>query len=48
VLWRLHPVIARVAREAAGRDPDAMWSFTPGLDIQGLLHAHLDTRLFRS
>jgi urease accessory protein len=48
ILWRLHPVITRAALEAAGRDPDAMWSFTPGLDIQGLLHERLDTRLFRS
>jgi urease accessory protein len=48
ILWRLHPVITRVAREAAGRDADAMWSFTPGLDIQGLLHVRMDTRLFRS
>jgi urease accessory protein len=48
ILWRLHPVIARAAREAAERDPESMWSFTPGLDIQGMLHAHLDTRLFRS
>jgi urease accessory protein len=48
VLWRLHPVITRVAREAARRNPEGMWSFTPGLDIQGMLHARLDTRLFRS
>ncbi len=48
ILWRLHPVIARVAREAAGRDPSDMWSFAPGLDIQGMLHARLETRLFRS
>ncbi|HSB41462.1 MAG TPA: urease accessory protein UreF [Methylomirabilota bacterium] len=48
VLWSLHPVIARVAREAAARPPADLWSFTPGLDIQGMLHERLDARLFRS
>jgi urease accessory protein len=48
VLWRLHPVIARVAREAAERETSEMWSFSPGLDVQAMLHARLDTRLFRS
>jgi urease accessory protein len=48
VLWRLHPVIGRVAREAAERPPADLWSFTPGLDIQGMLHERLDARLFRS
>lgn len=48
VLWRLHPVIARVAREAAERETSQMWSFSPGLDVQAMLHARLDTRLFRS
>jgi urease accessory protein UreF len=32
----------------AARDPAKMWSFAPGLDVQGMLHARLDTRLFRS
>jgi urease accessory protein len=48
VLWSLHPVIERVAREAVERAPDDLWSFTPGLDIQGMLHERLDARLFRS
>jgi urease accessory protein len=48
VLWSLHPVIQRVAREAAERPPGDLWSFTPGLDIQGMLHERLDARLFRS
>jgi urease accessory protein len=47
-LWRLHAVIARVAREAAGRDPAEVWSFAPGLDVAGMLHERLETRLFRS
>jgi urease accessory protein len=48
VLWRLHPVIERLAQEAAERTSDDLWSFTPGLDIQGMLHERLDARLFRS
>ncbi|HEY7206088.1 MAG TPA: urease accessory protein UreF [Methylomirabilota bacterium] len=48
VLWSLHPVIERVAREAAQRAPGDLSSFTPGLDIQGMLHERLDARLFRS
>jgi len=48
VLWSLHPVIERVAREAVERAPGDLWSFTPGLDIQGMLHEHLEARLFRS
>ena len=39
VLWRLGPLIARLAREAAGRDP-TMWGFAPGLDIQAMRHPH--------
>jgi urease accessory protein len=48
VLWNLHPVIERGARAAADPPPADLWSFTPGLDIQGMLHARLDARLFRS
>ncbi len=48
VLWGLHPVIQRVATEAAARDPSDLWSFTPGIDIQGILHERLEARLFRS
>ena len=48
VLWSLHPVIERVAREAAERAPADLWSFTPGQDIQGMLHERMDARLFRS
>jgi urease accessory protein len=48
VLWSLHEVIERVAREAAERAPDDLWSFTPGQDIQGMLHERMDARLFRS
>jgi len=48
LLARLHPVIARVARDAARRDVADLASFTPGLDIQGMRHERLDARLFRS
>jgi urease accessory protein len=48
VLWGLHPVIQRVASEAAARDAADLWSFTPGIDIQGILHERLEARLFRS
>jgi urease accessory protein len=48
MLWRIHPVIARVAREAAQRDPADLWSFAPGLDIAGMLHERQTARLFRS
>jgi urease accessory protein len=48
VLWALHPVIERVAREAAIRDVDDLWSFAPGIELAGIRHASLDMRLFRS
>jgi urease accessory protein len=48
VLWALHPVIERVAREAATRDLDDLWSFAPGIELAGIRHASLDMRLFRS
>jgi urease accessory protein len=48
VLWELHPLIDRLAREAAERDPADLASFTPGLDIRGMLHERLEARLFRS
>jgi urease accessory protein len=48
VLWRLQPVIARVAAEAVARDPADMWSWAPGLELASIAHAGLDARLFRS
>ena len=48
VLWRLHPVIARVAAEAAARDAADMWGWAPGLELASIAHAGLDARLFRS
>ncbi len=48
VLWGLHPLIERLAGEAAARDARDLSSFTPGLDIQGARHERLSARLFRS
>ena len=48
LLWRLHPVIERLAREAAARDPSGMWSFAPGIELAGIRHEGLEMRLFRS
>ncbi len=48
VLWSLGPLIDRLAGEAARRDPDDLWSFAPGIEIQSIRHAALPARLFRS
>jgi len=48
VLWRLHPVIARVAAEATARDAADTWSWAPGLELASIRHAGLEARLFRS
>jgi urease accessory protein len=42
------PRVARLAAAAAATPMDDMWSFTPGIELAGLRHARLDTRLFRS
>jgi len=48
VLWALHPVIERVARDAVARDVSDVWSFAPGIELAGIRHASLEMRLFRS
>jgi len=48
VLWSLHPVIERVARDAAARDAGELWNFAPGIELAGIRHASLEMRLFRS
>jgi len=48
VLTSTRPLIARLAAGAATAAPEDMWSFNPGLELAGLRHATLDTRLFRS
>jgi urease accessory protein len=48
LLWRAGPLITRLAGEAAGKDPSRMWSFAPGIEVAGMRHAMLKSRLFRS
>jgi urease accessory protein len=59
ILAAMRPRVRDLARRAAAvrwRDDevgraealDALWSFTPGLERAGLVHAHLERRLFRS
>lgn len=48
VLAAVRPRLARLAARAAAAGPEDMWSFTPALELAGLRHATLDTRLFRS
>ena len=48
VLAAMRPRIARLAVTAAMTAPAEMWSFNPGLELAGIRHATLDTRLFRS
>jgi urease accessory protein len=48
VLAAMRPRIARLAVTAAMTAPADMWSFNPGLELAGIRHATLDTRLFRS
>jgi urease accessory protein len=48
VLAAMRSPIARLAAVAVERDLDDLWSFNPGLELAGLRHATLETRLFRS
>jgi urease accessory protein len=48
LLWKMRPVIARLACESATKTTADMWSFVPGIEIASMLHARLDARLFRS
>jgi urease accessory protein len=48
VLAAMRPRIARLADAAAASTSDDMWSFAPGLELAGIRHAMLETRLFRS
>jgi urease accessory protein len=40
--------IARLAARAGAAQVDDLWSFAPGVEIAGLRHADLESRLFRS
>jgi urease accessory protein len=47
-LFAMGPVVTRLAQEAAVKDTEDLWSFTPGLEIAAMRHSRLDARLFRS
>jgi len=47
-LARVRPLMARLAGEAVAAGPDDLWSFAPALEIAGVRHAALESRLFRS
>ncbi len=48
VLWATRPLIVRLAQEAAGKGLSDLWSFAPGIEIAGMRHAAMTSRLFRS
>jgi urease accessory protein len=48
VLARLHPVIERVAKDAAAIPLDAIASSVPGADLAAMLHETQDVRIFRT
>ncbi len=48
ILARAEALITRLAREAAARGIDEIWSFAPGVEIAAMQHAGLEARLFRS
>jgi urease accessory protein len=48
ILWKLLPVIARLANETQGKEMQDIWTFAPALEIAAMRHATLDARLFRS
>jgi urease accessory protein len=48
VVARARPRIERLAGQAAVASADDMWSFVPAIEIAGIRHAALDSRLFRS
>lgn len=48
ILASTHPLVARLAADAARASADDLWSFAPGLEIASLRHAELPARLFRS
>jgi urease accessory protein len=48
VLWGLHPLMERLATEAAARTADELFGFTPAQDVRGMAHERLAARLFRS
>jgi urease accessory protein len=48
ILWKVQPLIAKLADSVQDKTQDDMWSFAPSLEIASMRHALLDARLFRS
>ncbi len=48
ILFRMVPLIARLAAELAGKTETDLWSFAPAQEIAVMRHATLEARLFRS
>ena len=48
ILWKMQPLIAKLAEDAKDKTHEDMWSFAPALEIASMRHALLDARLFRS
>ncbi len=48
ILHRLKPVVAAVAREAAGTPYEDMWTFAPAIDLNQMRHERAEIRLFAS
>ncbi|MGE0406845.1 MAG: urease accessory protein UreF [Candidatus Korobacteraceae bacterium] len=48
ILFRLLPLIARLAEEPMATDESGIWSFNPSQEIAAMQHANLEARLFRS
>ncbi len=48
LLWKVRPLISRLASESAGKTTAEMWSFVPGIEVASMRHAQLEARLFRS
>ena len=48
ILWKMQPLIAKIADDMHEKTQEDMWSFAPALEIASMRHALLDARLFRS
>jgi urease accessory protein len=48
LLWEVHPLLERLATEAAARTAGDLSGFTPAQDVRGMAHERLAARLFRS
>jgi len=48
IVWSIQPVIAEVAEESRNQEPGEVSSFAPMVEIAGMRHPGLETRLFVS